>query len=247
MMLYNANCIDILPQIDSIDFVFTDPPYGIDYHNNKDLASRRGLIQKEHDFNPELDHKPIENDGDSADIVLSEALHIISDKLVPGGFLCCCAGGAGPDPVFVRWIPLIKAHLDMQDIVVWDKQGCPGLGWLYRRNYEVIIVAEKKGKSKWYDDSNRIVNIIRHIENSQPRNKLHPAEKPVELAQFFINLHTQQGDTVVDPFMGCGTTGVAAVKMGRKFIGIEIDPKHYETAQRRIDEAERQGVLLDVY
>jgi site-specific DNA-methyltransferase (adenine-specific) len=68
--------------------------------------------------------------------------------------------------------------------------------------------------------------------------KLHPTQKPLALMQWclgFTNL-----DTILDPFMGSGTTGVAAVKLGRKFIGIEIDPKYFDIACRRISEALKQ-------
>ena len=69
---------------------------------------------------------------------------------------------------------------------------------------------------------------------------LHPAQKPLALLTYLIEKATQPEDTVLDPFMGSGTTGVACVQTGRRFIGIEIDPKYYEIAQRRIAEAEAQ-------
>ncbi|NMA26112.1 MAG: site-specific DNA-methyltransferase, partial [Clostridiales bacterium] len=77
-----------------------------------------------------------------------------------------------------------------------------------------------------------------------PSKDQHPTQKPVELAAHFIRLHTRPGDTVLDPFMGSGTTGVAAVKLGRNFIGIEIDKGYFEIAQKRIAEAQRQPALF---
>ena len=65
----------------------------------------------------------------------------------------------------------------------------------------------------------------------------HPTEKPVLLMKHYIENSTQPGDTVMDPFMGSGTTGVAAVMAGRKFIGIERDPRWFETAAARIEQA----------
>lgn len=58
-----------------------------------------------------------------------------------------------------------------------------------------------------------------------------------------IRLLTAEGDTIFDPFMGSGTTGVAAVKLGRNFIGCEIEPKYFEIAQRRIADAQQQMVM----
>ena len=75
-------------------------------------------------------------------------------------------------------------------------------------------------------------------------NEFHPTEKPVYLMQAFIEWTS---GLILDPFMGSGTTGVAALKMGRPFIGIEIEPRHFETACRRIEDAQRQASLLDAY
>jgi site-specific DNA-methyltransferase (adenine-specific) len=68
-------------------------------------------------------------------------------------------------------------------------------------------------------------------------NRLHPSQKPLGLMQWCIE---KTGGTVLDPFMGSGTTGVACVKLGRRFIGIEMEPKYFDIACRRIDEAHRQ-------
>jgi DNA modification methylase len=67
----------------------------------------------------------------------------------------------------------------------------------------------------------------------------HPTEKPVALISDLIANAVKRLDTILDPFMGSGTTGVAAVRLGRKFIGIEIEPKYFDIACRRIDEALR--------
>lgn len=68
----------------------------------------------------------------------------------------------------------------------------------------------------------------------------HPTEKPVTLVCQLIKDFSDNGDLVIDPFMGSGTTGVACVQMGRKFIGIEIDPGYFEIACKRIEAAQRQ-------
>jgi site-specific DNA-methyltransferase (adenine-specific) len=73
----------------------------------------------------------------------------------------------------------------------------------------------------------------------------HPTSKPAVMLEQMIIRHSQPGDVILDPFMGGGSTGVAAVKLGRKFIGIELDPTHYATARRRIDAQQRQGALFE--
>lgn len=69
---------------------------------------------------------------------------------------------------------------------------------------------------------------------------LHPTQKPVALLEYLIRTYTNEGETVLDNTMGSGSTGVAAVNTGRSFIGIELDPGYFETAQRRIQEAQRE-------
>ena len=71
--------------------------------------------------------------------------------------------------------------------------------------------------------------------DDEPR--VHPTQKPVALLQFLIRLTTLPGQTVLDPFLGSGSTGVAAISTGRLFLGIEQDPQHFQTAQRRIQAA----------
>ena len=62
--------------------------------------------------------------------------------------------------------------------------------------------------------------------------------------EHYIGNSTSPGETILDPFMGSGTTGVAAVQMGRKFIGIEREPKYFDIACRRIEDAQRQGDMF---
>lgn len=93
---------------------------------------------------------------------------------------------------------------------------------------------------------------IRHLwigayrDSESGIKNVHPTQKPVRVMQWCINLISKPGDTIIDPYMGSGTTGVAAVKTGRNFIGIEIDPTYYAIAQRRIEDAAAQPMLLEV-
>ena len=78
----------------------------------------------------------------------------------------------------------------------------------------------------------------------QPSNRVHPTQKPVELMAAIIYDYTNPNDTILDPFMGSGTTGVACVQTGRNFIGIEIDETYFKIAERRIAEAQMQPRLI---
>jgi len=73
--------------------------------------------------------------------------------------------------------------------------------------------------------------------------RYHPTQKPIEVMKWVIDL-CPKAETILDPFMGSGTTGVAAIQLGRKFIGIEREPKYFEIACKRIERAVAQGQLF---
>ena len=243
--LYLGDCLEILPTLPKVEMVFTDPPYG---HNNNsgDLIHAReaalGLAPKIGSDRP----RPIANDGPEANDLFRAVLPELNRVLLSKGCCCCCCGG-GPDPQFARWSLWLDEVFDFKQMVIWDK-GPMGMGWHYRRSYETVLVAEKKGGSRWFDETDKIENIIRPgqygIRKIIPQADEHPTAKPPELAQHFIRLHTQAGETVLDPFMGHGSTGEAALRIGRKFVGIELDEAHFVPACERIENAQRQARMF---
>ena len=116
--------------------------------------------------------------------------------------------------------------------LIWDK-GAPGLGYHIRYSHEEAAVF-RKGKPPRPDRA--LLSVIRAAGDATQ----HPHEKPVRVLREMVQWVTAGDQTILDPFMGSGTTGVACVKLGRKFIGIEIDPKYFDIACRRIREAYRQ-------
>jgi site-specific DNA-methyltransferase (adenine-specific) len=89
----------------------------------------------------------------------------------------------------------------------------------------------------------RSVWSITTPKNSEKENGKHPTQKPLDLLKRIVLASTNENDIVFDPFMGSGTTGVACVKLGRKFIGIEIDEKYFEIACKRIEKAVSENCL----
>ena len=246
--LYLGDCREVLPTLAdrSIDFVFTDPPYGHN-NNNGDLIARREAALGWRAV-AETEWRPIANDGPEANDLVRWAFDQFNRLLAAGGCCCCCGGGGGPDPQFARWSLWMDDAIGFKQMVVWDK-GPMGMGWHYRRSYETVLVGEKRGGAcRWYDTTDKVENIIRPgfrgIRKIIPSKAEHPTPKPVELAHHFIELHSMAGHVVLDPFMGGGTTGVACVQLGRKFIGIEIEPKYFDIACKRIEEATRQPRLF---
>jgi DNA modification methylase len=86
------------------------------------------------------------------------------------------------------------------------------------------------------------------VEVSNPRIKGgHPTQKPVDLMKYFIETYTKEGDTVLDNCMGSGSTGIACVKTGRKFIGIELNKEYYDAAKKRLEQAEQKRIIEDSF
>jgi len=138
--------------------------------------------------------------------------------------------------VFCRWdnIPSVPAP---KSCVIWvkDNHSMGDLNHEHGRQYEIALFYPGDD----HDFPGKRPTDI--IKCPRTNNDNHPTEKPVQLMRAFIEWTR---GTVFDPFMGSGTTGVAAVQMGRDFIGIEKDEGHFETACRRIEEAQRSSDLF---
>ena len=242
-----ANCMDILPKIpdNSVDLVLTDPPYGHNNNSNEDLIAVWERACGRGDYIPERDDRPIANDGIEANEMFKLFLPEANRILKPGAVCCCCCCGGGPDPQFARWSLWMDEAMEFKMMVVWDK-GPMGMGWHYRRSYETVLIAQKKGaKCRWYDDSHKIENVIRHIPKIIPSKDQHPTEKPVKLMEHFIQLHTKENDLILDPFMGSGTTAIACINTNRNFIGIELSQEYCNIANQRIHQARIDKIEAD--
>ena len=238
--LYLGDCIEVMRSLESetVDMILTDPPYGHSNHDgdmNARLNEHRGI-----------ESKPIANDDPESfrvvmDAMLTEAARVMKADCC---CCCCCCCGGGPRPTFA-WVAdrMDRLGLSFFHSVIWDKRN-PGIGWRYRRQHEMVMVAHRAGgKLAWADDSITARNIYSEMP---PKVRAHPNEKPVNMMRHFIRLHAKPGQLVLDPFMGSGTTGVAAIEQGQRFIGIELDPEHFATAVERISNANRnlQGQLF---
>lgn len=211
--LYLGDCRDILPTLPKADAVITDPPYGITYQSNAGVGSGT---------------RPISNDGTRVSLRLYRA---VIPLLQGAPTLWCTRWDAWPDV----W-ELFAASMKVNGLLVWDK-GQPGMGDLkhWGPSYELIASCGPVRTR-----GSRDCSVLRY--NTVPsHNRNHPTEKPEQLFRYLTEKITDPGMTVLDPFMGSGTTGVAAVKSGRKFIGIEVDPEYFATACRRIEDAQRES------
>jgi len=99
-----------------------------------------------------------------------------------------------------------------------------------------------RGYRSWNGGGKR--GIYTHLTNGGSRHGLHPTEKPLALMCELLIDYTKPGDLIFDPFMGSGTTGVACIRLGRRFIGCEIDPAYYQAAKIRMEQALLQADMF---
>jgi DNA modification methylase len=229
-VLYNADCRDVLPTLGDVDCCVSDPPYLVSkggFAANLQLGGGFGGWMKDY--------------GNQGDIVLCD---IEFSCWLPLVYQCLTANAQVYFMTNGRNIKDMQtaaetAGFRMHTLLVWDKRAA--LPNKFYQNVTEFALFMFKGKARTINDpsSKNLVSIFQRDVSD------HPTEKPVELMELWSRNSTKLGDTILDPFMGSGTTGVACVNLGRKFIGIESDPKHFDIACRRIAHAYTQPRLFN--
>jgi len=141
-------------------------------------------------------------------------------------------------------VPVIESCGFMyRNLIVWNKKSS-GQGYGFRPQHE-IIMQFVKGAAKFHSGS--VGNVIT-CKRTNPNTRVHHTQKPVELLGELIKVVTKPGDTILDPFAGSSSTGEAAIKMGRNFVGIEKAGTHYLTSVERLQKVQEkmQGSMFDV-
>ena len=109
-----------------------------------------------------------------------------------------------------------------------------GIDLLYEH---IVVLAKNKDDYNFFDTTMKCSNVITGINQKIPKKGDHPTVKPVPLMERLLFIHSQPIMTVLDPFMGSGTTGVACVNTNRNFIGIELDEEYFKIAEKRIEKS----------
>ena len=207
--LYNGDCLELMKEIPngSVDLVLTDIPYG---EVNRKSNGLRNL------------------DKGKADIVtfdLKELTETLCDKTDGSIYMFC-----GTEQVSTIRATMIEKGLSTR-LCIWEKTNPSPMNgqviWL--SGIECCVYGKKKNAT-----------FNEHCKNTVFRfptvkGKLHPTQKPIDLMKYLIEVSSNENDTVLDPFMGSGSTGVACVNTNRNFIGIELDKNYFETAKCRIE------------
>lgn len=225
--LYFGDARDVLPAISGVKAVVTDPPYRVTSGGFGDLEGGfSGWIKDSYD-----------NKGAivTCDIEWHEWLTLLPATMAEDAHAYIFSNDRN---LQVAREAAESAGLQFHRLLVWDKKTALPNRW-YQQICEFVLFM-RKGKAFQINDcgSKSLVSIFQRDETK------HPTEKPVELCQHYIENSTAPGDLVLDPFLGSGTTGVAAARAGRSFIGIEFEEAWFDVACRRIEKATRQGNLF---
>jgi site-specific DNA-methyltransferase (adenine-specific) len=225
--LYLGDCIDILPTLDKVDAIITDPPYGETTHSNAKSNRKKGYGNKAIDFTSLTSSELLfilELCAKKCDrwlVATMEWRHISDfEKIPPNGW------------DFVRFGVWVKTNPMPQISSDRPAQGWEGIAYMHSTS----------GLKKKWNGGGQHGNYIGAIVT----DGLHPTGKPIPLFCGFVEKFTDIGNSVLDPFMGSGTTGVAAVQMGRKFIGIEREHKYFDIACERIEQTQKQKNLFGI-
>jgi site-specific DNA-methyltransferase (adenine-specific) len=212
-----GDAFQIMPTLGDVDVVLTDPPYNAKTHRG--ARSAKSLAASQVDF----------------------------DSITEPQFIEFCANAIVQAK---RWVvmtcawqhaaELEKAGIPLVRLGVWHKPNGapqftgdrPGVGW------EAVAILHREGKKRWNGGGHHAVWVC-NVEHGD-----HPTQKPLKLLTDWVAKFSEPGETVLDPFMGSATTGLACMKLGRKFIGIEKRPDYFELACARLEAAHAQPDLF---
>lgn len=258
--LYRGDCLEVMATLGNVDAVVTSPPYDAvrDYGGHEPIDCIRVLTELSKRLNVGgvimWNVRDQTVNGSETGTSFRQALHCLDLGLkLHDTMIYCREGVTFPDSnryfpsteymfVFSNGSPKhfngIKDRPNKSAGTVMhgtDRQ-TDGTTTRKRRSGETI---QSHGlRHNWW--------VMHNAYAGLGEFKGHPAPMPFSMADSHIRTWTDAGETVLDPFLGSGTTGVACVKLGRKFIGIEIEPKYFDIACRRIEKAYQDQALLDL-
>ena len=218
--LENKDCLEVISTLldKSIDCLLTDPPYGTEYKSNR-----------KQDVSNDL-HKPIEGDTEVDAIkLISDCLAALDSKMKDDShcYIFC------DWEMYPQVTEIVKQYFEIKNLLIWYKNnhGAGDLKGSYAPIYECVIFGVKGGKKLQGDK--RIPDVLEEAKISS-KDQVHPTEKPVPLLKTLLDQSCNEGEVVIDPFAGSGTTLEAAKSMGIGYIGCEVNDKNYELAKLRL-------------
>lgn len=217
--LHLADCRDILPSLDRSYAVLSDPPYGVSYRAPTGVGG----------------NAPRKN-----------PLNKAAPPLVRRNYAPIIGDDSKFDPV-----PLLK----FQDVILWGANHFADVlpvsaGWLVWDKRDGMKPNNNSDCEMAWRNSGGSARLFRYLWNGmcqagEKGRRFHPTQKPIALMEWCIGF-IPKADVILDPYMGSGSTGVAAVRLNKQFIGIEVDPSYFDIACKRIEAAVNEPDLLRV-
>ena len=215
VVLYLGDCLDVMQTLGKVDAVVADPPYGIGFSHGGNDRSGIGGGRYATKF------AGVKIAGDSNTFDPAPYIEIAPITILWGGNHF--ADRLPASPSWFVWDKRASSHHtnDFADCeLAWTNRS--GVARVFRHQWDGMMRASERGETR-----------------------VHPTQKPIALMKWCIGHLPPDTKTILDPFMGSGTTGVACVQLGRKFIGIEIEPKYFDIACRRIEAELRAPKLFE--
>lgn len=211
-ILYLGDSSEIIYLLPDSDVLITDPPYGVEIGSGDKRGGPHGLS---------LDHYQSYDD----------TYENFVNQIVPT--LTAAIKKTQRSAIF------IGPHI--HEMPKFDALGgvyCAAATGRHKWGYKNFLPVLLYGAYPDLNNGAKFPTVIASNETAEKNG--HPVPKPLGWMKWLVNLTSRHGETILDPYMGSGTTGVAAVQMGRSFIGIEKEPRYFDIACRRIEQAQRQ-------
>ena len=218
--LYQGDCRDLELEAGSVDLLLTDPPYGRQYKGNGITTSHANVAAD----GARQGMRTMRGCLATLDAALAADAHL----------LVMCHWQSWPD-----FYDVVSSYAGIQNALIWWKSrgGMGDCSMAYAVDYEVVLYAARGRRSL---AGKRPSAVIAGIPPPPAKRRTHPTEKPEALMETLVARHSPDGGLCVDPFVGAGTTLVAARALGRRAVGVEIEPRWCDVAAERL----RQGILL---
>lgn len=233
IVLFNDDCFNILEKLPKMDLVVADPPYS--FNAKKIKIGSGGTVNNIKKFDVSLAQLNDKNLINSYDIVTFGNILLKIQDEVNVYFWC----NKNQIPEYLDFY--VNKHKCKFDILCWHKPNAlPTYANKYLTDTEYLLYFHSgSGKCfpKDYEDA-KTYHLL-PINHKDKKLYNHPTIKPLEITMKIIRNSSKEGQNVLDPFMGSGTTGVACKKLNRNFYGIEIASDYFEMAKNRIDEKRR--------
>lgn len=225
--IYNMDCLEGMKEIDdkSIDLVVTDPPYKTTKRGISENTTTGGLVRSELGKQGKI--------FKYNDIEIEEWLPLCYNVLKDTGH-CYIMTNHRNLHNYLNVAEKIGLHFIKS--LIWNK-GNKIMGQSYMSQFEYILFFRKGGHKKINNcGTSDILNIPNKKQKGNDGKNLHDTEKPVNLMQLLVENSSQENEIVLDPFIGIGSTAIAAINTNRNYIGFELDSAYYKLANKRIEE-----------